>query len=157
MDFGAFDALHFKPDNAVVHRYGVAGLQVLVEILIIDADSRLVPCHVPGGKGKAVPRLYFHLAGGKGTDTVLRAFGVQHDGDGQPQLLTHPLDQLDFPLVFGMGAVGKVQPRNIHAGKAHLGQRFLIFTGGADGTDDFCFAHKQSSCYGGAATSLGTP
>ena len=157
VDFGALNAFHFKPDDAVVHRYSVAGLQVLVEILIIDADLRLVPCHVLRGKGEAVPRFHFHLTGSKCSDAVLRAFGVQHDGDGQPQLLTYPLDQLDFPLVFGMGAVGKVQPRNIHAGKAHLGQRFLVFTGGADGTDDFCFAHKQSSCYGGAATSFGTP
>ena len=124
MDFGALNAFHFKPDDAVVHRYGVAGLQVLVEILIIDTDLRLVPCHVLRGKGEAVPRFHFHLTGSKCSDAVLRAFGVQHDGDGQPQLLTYPLDQLDFPLVFGMGAVGKVQPRDVHAGKAHLGQKY---------------------------------
>ena len=145
VDFGALNAFHFKLDDAVVHRYGVAGLQVLVEILIIDADLRLVPCHVLGGKGKAVPRFHFHLTGSKCSDAVLRAFGVQHDGDGQPQLLTYPLDQLDFPLVFGMGAVGKVQPGHIHAGLTHAGQGLLIRTDRANGAYNFGFSHGKQT------------
>ena len=50
--------------------------------------------------------------------------------------------QIDLILMLFIAAVGKIQPRNVHAGKAHLSQCLFIFTGRTDGANDFCFSHN---------------
>ena len=50
--------------------------------------------------------------------------------------------RLDLSLVLFVGAMGEVQPGDIHAGQAHLGESFFVLTGGADGADDFGFTHE---------------
>ena len=42
-----------------------------------------------------------------------------------------------------MAAMGEIQPGHVHAGQAHLGQGFFVFTGGADGADDLRFSHNN--------------
>ena len=85
-----------------------------------------------------------HLARGKGADPVLGSLGIQHNGNGQAQLLPDALDQLNLLFMFLMGPVGEIQPGNVHAGQAHLRQRLLVLTGGANGTNNFRFAHAKT-------------
>ena len=79
----------------------------------------------------------------EGADAVLRPFRIQHDGDGQVQLLAQALDRFNPGEVFGMVTVRKIEPGYVHARKEHLAQRLFAFARGADGADDLCLAHKK--------------
>ena len=157
VDVLALDAEHLKDDEAVVDEDLVARVHFLREALVADADDALVALNVAGGEREGVAVVQRDLPVPEGADAVFRAFRVEQDGDWEAQLFPDGADHVELCFLLLMRPVGKVQPRDVHAGKAHLGQRFLVFTGGTDGTDDFCFAHKQSSCCADVTTSLGTP
>ena len=136
------DLEHHK---AVVHQDPVPYGQVLNEALIGDGDPGLVALHILGGEGEGVAVVQVDLSVLEGLDPVLGALGVQHDGDGQAQLLPDLFDEVHLFLLLLMGAVGEIQPGHVHAGQAHLGQGLLVLAGRADGADDLCFAHDTVS------------
>ena len=140
---------HPEGQQAVVHQYHIARLHALGQALEVHRDAAFVSRHVQGGKCKAAALLQRNAPLRKGADAVLRAFGVQHDGHGQIQTLAHALDALDAFQMLRMGAVGKVQAGDVHAGLAELGQDFLALAGGADGTDDLGLTHSIPPCKSG--------
>ncbi len=146
-DIAALDLLNHKFYHAVVHGDDVAGLQILIEPLIVDADFGFIPFHLVYGEGEGVPLVKFNFAILEGPDPVLRPLGVQHDGNGQIQLFPDALDQFNFLRMLLVSAVGKVQPGHVHARQAHLGEGFLVLTGRANGADDFGFPHTAASFF----------
>ena len=141
VNFRILDALHPELHHTVVHGNRIAGLQILVQILIVDAHQMLVTFHLPGGKGKIIPLCHGDLSCGKGTNPVLRALGIQHDGDGQAQLLANALNQFNLLFVLRIASVGEIQPGDVHACQTHLGQSLFVLAGRANGADNLCFTH----------------
>ena len=141
-DIVTADFLHLKLHHTVVYGDNISGLQVLVQSFIVHADPGFVSLHLIRGKGKRSAVRNRHFSGCKSTNSVFGAFRIQHNRNRKSQLLPYPLNQLNFLCVLLMGAVGEIQPRNIHAGKAHLRQGFFILAGRTDGANDFCFSHS---------------
>ena len=141
----ALQLLHPENDQAVVDHDGVAHLQVLYEALIGDGNPGLISHHIVGGKGKHIPIVKGDPLICKGFDPVLRSLGVQHNGNGELQLLPDLPDQIDFLLMLLVRAMRKIQARHIHARQTHLSQGLLIFTGRPNGADDFRFPHTATS------------
>ena len=140
---GVGSFLHLEDQQTVVHQHPVAALEVIGQPGIADGDVVLVALLLPGGKGEGIPLPDLDLPVFKGADAILRTLGVQHNGNGQAQLLPHALDELDLLTVLLVGAMGKVQPGHIHARLTQAGQRLLV-TGRADGAYDLCFTHNHS-------------
>ena len=84
--------LHSKDHEAVVEQDPVSYRQITHEASIAHCHPALIPYDLLRGEGKGIPLLQLDTAASKGTDTVLRALGIQHNGDGQAQLLPDPLD-----------------------------------------------------------------
>ena len=112
--------LHLELHHAVVDRNHVTGLQILVQGLIVYADLCFIAYHFIRGKSKGAAFGDCDFPRSKCTNPVFRPLCMQHNGNGQSQLLTNLLNQRNFLGVFLVGTVGKIQPRDVHAGKAHL-------------------------------------
>ena len=137
----ALQLLHAENHQTVVDHDGVADLQIVDEALIGDGHPSLISDDILGGEGKHVAVLERDLFVFESFDAVFRPLGVEHDRNGQLQLLPNPLDQVDFLLVLLVRAVRKIEARDIHARQAHLRQGFLVFAGRPDGADNFRFPH----------------
>ena len=112
---------------------------------VADGHTVLVTHNLLGGEGESVPLAEGDLPALEGADAVLRALGVQHDGDGQVELLPDLLDEIDLLLLLGMGTVGEVQAGHVNARLTHGRKDLLRLAGRADGTDNLCFSHRMVS------------
>ena len=144
-DFGFGNLSDPEDDQPVVHQDPVTHLQVFRQTLIADGNNLLIPDHLARCKGKAVPVPECDFPVLESPDAILRTLGVQHDGNRQFEFLPDRLDHVDLFLVLLMGAVGKVQARNIEPLQAHFPEDLGVFTGRADRADDFCFPHVTDS------------
>ena len=105
LDVGSLDPLHEEGEQTVVEQNGVACRKLLGELGIADRNALAVAEDLVGGKGEAVTVREMDPAPLKGFDAVFGSLGVQHDGDGETELLAHLLDQVDAPLVIGVRIV----------------------------------------------------
>ena len=137
----------FKNHKAIVYQDPVSHVQVAHQAPVVDADPGLVPLHLVGGKGKGVSLLHLNFSRFESTDTVLRSLGIQHDADGQVQLLANLFNEVDLLFMLCVGAVGEIQPGNVHTCQTQLFQGLLVLAGGADGADDLRLAHGGASLY----------
>ena len=143
VDIISGNVLHLKLNHTIVHSNNITGLQILVQRLVIHANPSFIAVHLVCGKRKVCAFRNGNLAGGEGSDAIFRTFCVQHNCNRQPQLLPDLLNQFNLFFMLFMGAVGKIQPRNVHAGKAHLCQCLLIFTGRTNGANYFRLSHTM--------------
>ena len=102
----------------------------------------LVSLHLSGGEGEGVAGFQSDLPLPEGLDPVFRPLGVQHNSDGQIQLLPNRLDHVDLGLMLLMGSVGEIQPGHIEPLETHLPKHGGIGAGRADGGDDLGLSHK---------------
>ena len=140
-DLRALDGADLEDDKAVVDQYPVADVEIVGKPGVAHGDDGLVAFDLAGGEGKVVPVLEGDFAVFEGADAVLGALGVEHDGDGQPELGADLLDHVDLFLVLLMGAVGEIQAGDVQALLAHGPEHGGIFTGRADGADDLGLPH----------------
>ena len=140
-DLRALDALNLEDDEAVVHEHTVARLEIVRHARVAHGDDAVVALHVARGERERIAVAQGDLAVLEGADTVLRALRVEHDGDGEIQLLAHGLDHVDLLLVFFMGAVGKIQTRHIEPLEAHAAKYLRAVARRSDGADDLGFSH----------------
>ena len=144
MDVLALDAEHLKDDEAVVDEDLVARVHFLREALVADADDALVALNVAGGEREGVAVVQRDLPVSERADAVFRAFRVEQDGDWEAQLFPDGADHVELCFLLLMRPVGKVQPRDVHACAAHVGEYGAVAAGRADGTYDLGFSH---SCF----------
>ena len=145
-DLGVLDGADLEDHEAVVDEDFVARREVVGQPSVADGDDALVPDHVlAGGEGEVRPVPQRDLPAAEGADAVLGALGVEHDGDGEIELLPHGLDHVDLLLVFLMGAVGEVEARHVQARQTHGPEDGGVLARGADGADDLGLAHGISS------------
>ena len=79
--------------------------------------------------------------GGHVARTDGRPLGIHHDGDVGRSLARHLADARDNGPDPFVGAMAHVQPEDIGARRDEPGQHLGGFAGGAEGADDFGFAH----------------
>lgn len=103
------------------------------------------PSHSSGGQREMAARVQFGLPALEDAETDLRALGVEQGGDGQAQLFAQAADPLEGGLVALVGAVGKVEARDVHAGADQAVNPFFTVGRGAEGADDLGFPQKQST------------
>ena len=132
-------------DQAIVHADAHPGLHHMAEIGITGGTAGFVPHAAVTVEGKRLPGLQHRLATVEQAGANLRALGVAHGSDGQPQLFPNLLKQIQLLQMAVMTSVGKVHPGNVHSAEAELFQNFLIHGGGPHGADNLCFAHWKTS------------
>ena len=131
-----------KAEHAVAQKDHVAGLKILHQVFIADRNAMLVADDFFGGEGEFLSLHERYLPLFKGADAVLGPLRVEHDGDGQIQLLAQLFDAFNARQLLRVRAVRKIEPRHVHAGQAHLPQGFFAFRRGTDRADDLRLAHK---------------
>lgn len=123
----AADAFDGKAQKAVAEQNFIAWDEVLHEPFVADGNAVFVANDFIGCERELVAFAQRDAAVLEGADAVLRPFRIQHDGDGQVQLLAQALDRFNPGEVFGMVTVRKIEPGYVHARKEHLAQRALRF------------------------------
>ena len=108
--------------------------------LIGDAAARFITGLVGAAQSEQLAFFQLHFFIGKCLEADLRAFGVQKGGHRQGKLPAQGVEAVKPFLLLFMGAVGEIESGHIHACLHHPAQDGRIVTGGAQGTDNFCFS-----------------
>jgi hypothetical protein len=77
----------------------------------------------------------------------LRALQVLHDRDGAPGAACSGSDPIKALTMFFMGAVGEIQPSDVHAGINEAPDRIRVRGGRPKRTDDLCAAFHVEKRY----------
>ena len=142
-DFRALHTQHAEAHQPVVDENRIARAQLLCKVFIAHGDNRGASLHVAGSKGEKISVVDMDLAVFECAGPVLGSLGVEHDGNGQIQLLTDLFDHVDLCQLLFVRAVGKIEAGNVDARLAHGGKNSRVTAGRTDGSDNFCFSHKS--------------
>ena len=142
-DFRALHTQHAEAHQPVVDENRIARAQLLCKVFIAHGDNRGASLHVAGGKGEKISVVDMDLAVFECAGPVLGSLGVEHDGNGQIQLLADFFDHVDLCQLLFVRAVGKIEAGNVDARLAHGGKNSRVTAGRTDGSDNFCFSHKS--------------
>ena len=141
-DIGIADLINAQLNQAVIQHDAPAGLDIAGQVLVGDGADFVGALDIAGGQGEL-------LAGDQLFDRVfefaeadLRAFGIQHAGNGQIQLLGKGTHLVKAALMLLIVAVGKVETGNIHAIFHQLTQDPRLIGRRTHRADNFRFAHK---------------
>ena len=133
--------------QAVVDEHPRPGLQILGQVLVGDGNNLVVALPLPGGQGEGGAGLQLDGAVLKGLHPDFRALGIQNGGDGQAQLPAQAGDSLQLFGGVLMGAVGKIEPRGVHAAQHQAAQDSLVLGGGPQRTDDFRLSQHSTPSF----------
>ncbi|MPM86310.1 hypothetical protein SDC9_133399 [bioreactor metagenome] len=142
-DIPVLDLQHGEADQSVVQQNRAAYRHVAGEIPVGNGANVLVSQNLPGGEGKFLALLQFRSAVLEVPQADLRALCIQHGGHRQVHFSAQLLHHVQPLFMFGVAAVGKIEPRHIQSGLQHGAQSFLAVGGGAKRADDLCLSHKN--------------
>lgn len=135
------DFQHFQLNEAVINQDSFVVAQVLGQLLVGDGHLAGIALDVRGDQVEDIAFLQCDPASLEHPRADLRALGVQQRADGHIQLIAYPVELFEGSQVGFMGAVGKIEPRDIHAGFDHLHDGFPRVACRPQGADNLCFAH----------------
>ena len=139
-DLAGGKAAHRHAHQAVVDEDGGSLMDIARQLGIGDGGALRVAHNALGAQRKGLPLHQLHLAVFKRFQADFRALGIQHNGNGQVQLLADGLDAVDVMQMRFVRAMGKVQPGHIHAGEDQLPQDRILLGGRAQRAYDLGFA-----------------
>jgi hypothetical protein len=138
------DLFYVENQKAVVYKNPVAHLDIIGEALIAYGNPGIVALYIVYGEGEGVALVDSLFYVFKHADAVLRALGVQQDGDGHIQLFTDLLYHLDPFFMLLIIAVRKVESRHVHTRKAKSLDSLLVGACGTYCTNDLGFTHNTA-------------
>src|SRR5690606_12665251 len=140
----AFDGIHLELDEPVVQEDGAARPHDAVQVRIADRRLGAVAFNGPAAADEAerLARLQ-HRAGLHGAHTNFRPLDVQQDANVALGRLRGLADAADALALLFHGAVGKIQPGHVHAGRDELVQDRI--GRGPDGAYNLCASHSYPS------------
>ena len=133
---------HRHLNQPVINENRSPHFDVILQVLIGNGRFLGCPQDFLCRQHKALPADQFRPSPLKVPQADFRPLGIQHGRHRKPHFLPglqHPLKL--FPLLL-MGAVGKIEPRHVHARQHQLPQTLHAFAGRTYGTDDLCPSHS---------------
>ncbi len=137
-------------DAAVIQQQHVAGLHVVHQVAIVQADALLGAEAAVGVQHEALALGELNPVLLELSDADLRPLQVGHDADGAAQLARHVPHQRRAPRVILRGAMREVQPHDVHARGDHACKHLSLGTGGPQGGDDLGTALDGRELHGSA-------
>ena len=128
--------LHAHADKTVVNQDGVAGLDVLGQVLIRNAAAFLGAHAFVGIQCEILSIFQRDAAALKVSGTDFRTFGIEHGGDGQTQIFTHADNLFEANQVFFMVGVTEIEACHIHACTHKRFEKVFIKESGTHCTHD---------------------
>ena len=135
-DLVALDRFHVERDPPVVDQNAVARLDVAREPRVRDCRPLRRPRHDLRRQDERAAAAERRAPLGERPEADLRALQVREHRDRLPDSRLDRADPLDRLAVLRVGAVGKVQARDVHSRTDHLLDDALADGGGPDGADD---------------------
>ncbi len=129
------DGGNLKLDVAVVDEDGVAGVNLLGQVLVVRVDAFLSSFDRPGGYRERRARLELDRAARQGPDADLRPLEVLHDGDDAARLAGDLPHRRDPAAVGGAVVVGEVETHHVDPGLDELAKHRLVVGRRAEGGD----------------------
>jgi hypothetical protein len=149
-DGAAIDPFDSQRQPTVVEQQRVAGLDVVAQARIGDADARLVArCVVVAGERERRAGGEGHLAVGEARYADLRTLQVLQDSEGTPARVRDGADACHVRLVDLALAVREVQPEDVDARVDEVVDAPLVAGRGTERGDDlgaaWCGAHDRKA------------
>ena len=136
MDFDSAHVGHFENDLAVVEQQERAGIHVLRQLLVVEADALAVADLGRGIEHEMLALLERDLAFLELADADLRPLQIAEDRHGATGLGGELLDERGAPCMVGGDAVREVEPHHVDAGADHALEDNGLGGRGTEGRDD---------------------
>ena len=143
MDFLVRGGLDFQGQFSVVEQDGVPPLHFFRQTGVVHMGLFRRPFHILRGEDEFMAGHQGGLVPFEQPQTHFRAFGIGHIAHQAPCFLFRFLQQVQPGFTFAVGAMGEVEPGQIHPGADHIHQQFFFVRGRPQGADDFCFLHEM--------------
>ena len=136
------DLIDAHADETVIDEDGAADRHILRKALVGDGAAGLIAQDLLGGQGELLTGLEFHGAVLEIAQADLRSLGVQEGGDRKIQLLAHLQHLVKALLVLLVGAMGKIEAGDIHAGLHQFADGLLVIARRSECADDLGLSHS---------------
>ena len=146
MDMGRGNFFDPEGEKAVGKKDGIAFRHFVRKPRIGNRDDCFVSDNILGREGEGCAVFQHDRAVLESADAVLRTLGIQQNGNRKIEFFPHFFERVYFFLMIFMGTVGEIEAGDVHPREAEFAERIFPFAGGADGTDDLCFAHNVLLC-----------
>jgi len=136
--FAAAHLQYTQFDQSIRKKNAVAAMNFARQWFENRTDAGGIAEHTGGGDDEALPRLQLYRRfAGQGAGADLGALQIGEDGDGFLDLDGRGAECRDALRVVGVGAVGKIQARDVHAGVEQALDGARGAAGRPDGADNF--------------------